>query len=156
MSIKSVVLRLSPRRKDVDNEKILKNMTNEDLLNYVKNNFSALEIIGELGYNYSYRCKVLDARWLQMENDHILPIEFRIRFDEDVSDEDFLDHIYEDSLEDGVYESYESNGWINYVGRDESSESSSSRNNQYEYEDDEDEEDVFIIDYRRNEIDVSS
>jgi hypothetical protein len=155
MSIKSVVLRLYPRRKDVDKEKILKNMTNEDLLNYVKNNFSPLEIIAELGYNYAYRCKLLDAKWLRMENDHILPIEFRIRFDEDVSDEDFLDHISGDSLEDGVYGSYESNGWINYVGRDEeSSSSSSSRNNQYE--EDEEEEDVFIINYRRNDIDVSS
>lgn len=158
MSIKTVTLRLTPRRKDIDNEKILKNMTNRDLLNYVKDHFWPLEMIEELGYNYSYRCKLLDAEWLPMENDHILPIQFRIRFDENVSDEEFLDRISGDSLEDGVYGSYESNGWINYLGRDESSDSSSSRNIDYFQNEDEDVEeyDVFITDYRLNEIDVSS
>lgn len=160
MSIKTVTLRLSPRRKDIDNEKILKNMTNTDLLNYVKEHFWPMEMIEELGYNYSYRCKVLDAEWLPMENDYTLPIQFHIRFDEDVSDEEFFDRISGDSLEDGVYESYESNGWINYLGRDESSDSSSSRNNEYIQDESDDEEhlehDVFILDYRLNEIDVSS
>ena len=143
MTIKKVILRLSPRRRDPDNEVVIKDMNNKDLLNYVKNHFSAMDMIEALGYNYRYRCRILKAKWLKT-TDHILPIEFDIMFEEDVSDEDFLDTIVGDSLEDGVYGSSESNGWVNYCGENDPEDEFK----KYEY-------DVFLTDYRRNDITIN-